>query len=86
MTGSPKEVIVSQEEPPEIEVEIENEMSLEIQEGVSLSALSGNANGVNIILVYGIVKKRALSILVDSGSTNSFINEVTVKETGYQSI
>jgi len=61
------------------------DLDTDIPEALCLSALSGNCNGVNTILVAGWVKKRALSILVDSGSTHSFINELTVVETGYQS-
>lgn len=58
------------------------DLGADIPEASCLSALSGNCNGVNTILVAGWVKKRALSILVDSGSTHSFINELTVVETG----
>ncbi|KAH0658677.1 hypothetical protein KY285_027215 [Solanum tuberosum] len=50
------------------------------------SALSRSCNEVNTILVSGVVKKRSLSVLVDSGSTHNFINEVTVQETGYQAV
>lgn len=57
---------------------------MDIQEAVCFSALSGSCNEVNTILVNGVVKKRLLSVLVDSGSTHNFINEVTVQETGYQ--
>nr|XP_009802879.1 PREDICTED: uncharacterized protein LOC104248335 [Nicotiana sylvestris] len=39
-----------------------------------------------VIEVSGIIKNRKLSVLVDSGSTHSFIDEQTVKETGYHPV
>ncbi|XP_070055402.1 uncharacterized protein [Nicotiana tomentosiformis] len=55
-----------------------------VQEAVCMSALSGNNQGVNSILVRGSVKNRNLALLVDFSSTHSFIDENTVKETGHQ--
>ena len=66
------------------ELIIEGEIEQEIQEVMCLSALSGGNRGVNSILVKGIVKNRNLVVLVDSRSTHSFIDEHTMKETGYQ--
>ncbi|KAH0685512.1 hypothetical protein KY290_016997 [Solanum tuberosum] len=53
---------------------IEGEIQQEMQEAICLSALSGNHNGVNTILVKGIAKNRNLTVMVDSGSTHSFID------------
>nr|XP_016438947.1 PREDICTED: uncharacterized protein LOC107764880 [Nicotiana tabacum] len=64
-------------------VMIEGDIQQEVLEAVCLSALSGNSSGVNSILVRGIIKHRNLTILVDSGSTHSFIVEQVVKDTGY---
>ncbi|KAH0671271.1 hypothetical protein KY285_023835 [Solanum tuberosum] len=57
----------------------------EIQQVVCLNALTGHNQGENTILVGGTVKKRQLSILIDSGSTHSFIDEHTIQATGHQS-
>ncbi|KAH0748996.1 hypothetical protein KY290_028228 [Solanum tuberosum] len=67
-------------------VEIEIAEGVDIQEVVCFSALSGSCNEVNTILVSGVVKKRSLSVLIDSGSTHNFINEVIVQETDYQAV
>lgn len=50
-------------------------------EAICLSALAGNNSGMNSMLVRGIRKNRSLIVLVDSGSTHSFIDEQAVKDT-----
>ncbi|XP_070016017.1 uncharacterized protein [Nicotiana sylvestris] len=66
------------------ELIIEDGVKQEIQEAIYMNALSGNNQGKNTILVGGTVKKRHVTVMIDSGSTQSFIDEHTVKETGYQ--
>jgi len=68
-------------EPPDLI--IEGEIQHEVMEAICLSALSGSNQGVNAILVKGSVKNRVLAVLIDSGSTHSFIDEQAVSETGY---
>ena len=48
-----------------------------------MSALFGNNQGVNSILVRGSVKNRTLDVLINSGSTHSFIDDKDVSDTGY---
>lgn len=48
-----------------------------------MSALSGSNQGVNVILVKGSAKNRVVAVLIDLGSTYSFIDEQVVSETGY---
>lgn len=52
-------------------------------EAICLSALAGNNSGMNSMLVRGIRKNRSLIVLVDSGSTHSFIDAQAVKDTGH---
>ncbi|XP_070022047.1 uncharacterized protein [Nicotiana sylvestris] len=82
LTGEVEEVATIQEEPPP-EIKIELDLGPEIQETVCFNALSGTNMGVNTILVRGVFRRKELTILVDLGSTHNFINEITVKETGY---
>ncbi|XP_019230960.1 PREDICTED: uncharacterized protein LOC109211833 [Nicotiana attenuata] len=63
---------------------IEGDMEQEVIEAVCLNALSGDNKGVNIILVRGTIGNRKLTVLIDSGSTHSFIDATTVKESGFQ--
>lgn len=49
-----------------------------------MSALSGKNQGVNTILAKGSVKNRNLALLIDIGSTDSFIDENIVRKSGYQ--
>ncbi|XP_075101843.1 uncharacterized protein LOC142177270 [Nicotiana tabacum] len=63
---------------------IEGGVEQEIQEAIYMNALSGNNQGENTILIGETVKKRHITVIIDSGSTHSFIDEHTVKETGYQ--
>ncbi|KAG5571301.1 hypothetical protein H5410_061067 [Solanum commersonii] len=72
------------DDPQEVDVEVTADLNADIPEALCLSALLRNCNGVNTILVAGWVKKRVLSILVNSNSTHNFINELTMVETGYQ--
>ncbi|XP_009786104.1 uncharacterized protein [Nicotiana sylvestris] len=44
----------------------------------------GDNKGVNTILVRGTIGNRKLPVLIDSGSTHSFIDATTIKESGYQ--
>lgn len=67
---------------PDIEIELVK--GEDVQEAICLSALPGNNNMVNTILVNEIIKRRTLLVFMDSGSTYSFINESRVQETGYQ--
>lgn len=67
------------------EIVIEGEIEQEVQEVVCMSALSVSNPGVSFILVKGNVKNMNLTVLIDSGSTHSFIDKNTIKETGYQS-
>ncbi|KAH0707377.1 hypothetical protein KY290_011930 [Solanum tuberosum] len=55
----------------------------EVMEAICLSALSGSNQEVNAILVKGSTKNRVLTVLIDSRSTHSFIDEQAVSETGY---
>ena len=66
------------------EITIEGVVEQEVQQVVCLNALTGHNKGENIILVGGTVKKRQLAILIDSGSTHSFIDKHTVAASGYQ--
>ncbi|KAM3345338.1 hypothetical protein P3S68_025047 [Capsicum galapagoense] len=68
-------------EPPDLI--IEGEIQQEVLEAICLSALSGNNQDMNSILVKGSVKNRTLAVLIDSGSTHSFIDEQAVSDTGY---
>ncbi|KAM3283214.1 hypothetical protein P3S67_026859 [Capsicum chacoense] len=68
-------------EPPDLI--IEGEIQQEVLEAICLSSLSDNNQGVNSILVKGSVKNRTLAVLIDSGSTHSFIDEQAVSDTGY---
>ncbi|KAH0687145.1 hypothetical protein KY284_017698 [Solanum tuberosum] len=77
------EINTSQEEDESPDVMIEGVIEHEIQQAVCLNALTGHNQGENTILVGGTVKKRQLSILIDSGSTHSFIDEHTVQATGH---
>ncbi|XP_075083577.1 uncharacterized protein LOC142167313 [Nicotiana tabacum] len=72
------------EDPYLADLIIEGDMEQVVHEVVCMSALSENNQGVNIILVKGSAKNRNLALLIDSGSTHSFIDENTVKEAGYQ--
>ncbi|PHT64289.1 Aspartic proteinase CDR1 [Capsicum annuum] len=63
------------EDPSYSDVIIKGELDQEVQEVVCLNALSDNNQGVNIILVSGTVKNRALNLLIDSGSTYSFLDK-----------
>ncbi|XP_019251395.1 PREDICTED: uncharacterized protein LOC109230342 [Nicotiana attenuata] len=63
---------------------IEGEMEQEVIEVVCLNALSSDNKGVNTILVRRTIGNRKLTVLIDSGSTHSFIDATTVKESGYQ--
>lgn len=84
MIGEEVETPEALEDFPETsDVVIELDNPQEIQEEVCLSALSGNSKGVNSILVAGSVLNRKLSVLVDSGSTHSFIDEKMVHDSGY---
>lgn len=69
-------------EPPDLM--IEGVIEQEIQQAVCLNALTGHNKGENTILVGGTVKKRQLTILIDSGSTHSFIDEHAVQSTGHK--
>lgn len=75
------------EELPDLtDVIIELDESQEVQEVICLSALSRNSQGINSILVSGVVKNRKLTVLVDLGSTHSFIDEQTVIDSGYVAV
>nr|XP_016489435.1 PREDICTED: uncharacterized protein LOC107809347 [Nicotiana tabacum] len=63
---------------------IEGEVEQEVIEAVCLNGLSGANKGVNTILVWGTIGNRKLTVLIDSGSTHSFIDATTVKKSGYQ--
>ncbi|KAF3639270.1 hypothetical protein FXO38_22780 [Capsicum annuum] len=80
LVGEVVPVVEINEEPSELI--LEGQIEQEVQEVVCLSALTGGNRGVNFILVKGIVKNRNLVVRVDNGSTHSFIDEHTVKETG----
>ncbi|XP_060193304.1 uncharacterized protein LOC132622670 [Lycium barbarum] len=54
-----------------------------MQEAVCMTALSGSNHGVNTILVKAAVKKRGLTVLIDSDNTHSFIDAQTVKDVGF---
>ncbi|KAH0720050.1 hypothetical protein KY290_004964 [Solanum tuberosum] len=81
--ATPTETSEIIEEQALTDVIIEGEIQQEMQEAICLSALSGNHNGVSTILVKGIAKNRNLTVMVDSGSTHSFIDSQAVMETGY---
>ena len=66
------------------EITIEGIVEQEVQQVVCLNALTGHNKGENTILVGGTVKKRDLAILIDSGSTHSFIDKHIVTASGYQ--
>uniref|UniRef100_A0A3Q7FJK1 Retrotransposon gag domain-containing protein n=2 Tax=Solanum lycopersicum TaxID=4081 RepID=A0A3Q7FJK1_SOLLC len=66
------------------EITIERIVEQEVQQVVCLNALTGHNKGENTILVGGTVKKRDLAILIDSGSTHSFIDKHTVTALVYQ--
>lgn len=66
-------------------IEIELVEGEDIQETICLSSLYGNNDGFNTILVNDIIKRRTLSVLMASGSTHSFFNELTVQKTRYHS-
>ena len=51
----------------------------EMDNGISLHALSGKSTP-NAFKIKGTVGRKIISILINSGSTNSFIDEVLVKE------
>ncbi|XP_060190417.1 uncharacterized protein LOC132619575 [Lycium barbarum] len=63
---------------------IEGGLEQEVQEAICMNAFSGNNRGENTILVGRTVKKRQIILMINSGSTHSFIDEHTMKETGYQ--
>ncbi|XP_070013181.1 uncharacterized protein [Nicotiana sylvestris] len=71
------------EEQPCADLIIEGELEQEVMEALCMNALSCDNRGVNTILVKGTIRNSKL-MLIDSGSTNSFIDANTVKETGYQ--
>ena len=55
----------------------EMEIMEEVDSGVSLHALRGKS-GPSTFKIKGYVGKKAISVLIDSGSTNSFIDEFLV--------
>ncbi|OIT32972.1 hypothetical protein A4A49_14857 [Nicotiana attenuata] len=65
------------------EILIEGEVQQEVLEAICLSALARSNSGVNSILVRSISKNMSLTLLVDFGSTHSFIDEQAVKDTGH---
>ena len=65
-------------------ITIEGVVEQEVQQAVCLNALTGHNIGENTILVGGTVKKRHLAILIDSGSTHSFIDKHTLAASGYK--
>ncbi|KAF3682691.1 hypothetical protein FXO38_01163 [Capsicum annuum] len=69
----------------EIEIKVNRDDSTqEVAKAVCLNALSGCTQGVNTIMVKGSLKNKFLIVMVDSGSTHSFIDAQTVKEIGFK--
>ena len=66
------------------DITIEGVVEQEVQQAVCLNTLTGHNMGENTILVRGTVKKRHLAILIDSGSTHSFIDKHTLAASGYK--
>lgn len=54
------------EDPSYTDLSIKGEIEQEVQESVCLNALTGSNQGVNTILISGIVKNRRLTLLIDS--------------------
>lgn len=73
------------EDPSPADLVIKGGVEKVVQEAVCMSALLGNNQGVNSILVKGSVKNRNLALLFDFGSTHSLIDVNTVKVTGHHS-
>ncbi|OIT20411.1 hypothetical protein A4A49_38895 [Nicotiana attenuata] len=87
MVGAVEDLLERQEiegEQPNIDLFIEGELEQEVMEVVCMNALSGDNRGVNTTLVRGTIGNRKLTVLIDSGSTHSFIDVTTIKETSYQ--
>jgi len=57
-------------------VELEEEMEEEEGGEISMHALEGHASG-RVLKVRGTTGKRSLVVLIDSGSTHSFLDEET---------
>ncbi|KAH0767947.1 hypothetical protein KY285_003818 [Solanum tuberosum] len=72
-------VYMEVEDPTYIDLRIEGEIEHEVQEAVYLNALTQSIQGVNTILVSGTMKNRILTLLIDSRSTHSFIDQYTVR-------
>ncbi|KAH0725499.1 hypothetical protein KY284_001364 [Solanum tuberosum] len=77
-------VYVEVEDQTYMYLRIEGEIEHEVQEAVCLNALTGSIQGVNTILVSGTMKNRILTMLIDSRSTHSFIDQHTVIGAGYK--
>jgi len=65
-----------QEEEKETEGRKEPEEEIKGDEGseISMHALQGHASG-KVLKVRGIVRKRSLVVLIDSGSTHNFLDK-----------
>lgn len=63
-----------------MEEEDEEGMELGVAENeISIHALVGN-RAKTILKIVGVVKKRKLTVLIDSGSTHSFLDYDTARE------
>ena len=58
---------------------LEADHVMEDKNGISIHAIIGN-RAMTTLKIVGMVKKRGLTILIDSGSTHSFLDCDTVRE------
>ncbi|KAH0730265.1 hypothetical protein KY289_001453 [Solanum tuberosum] len=74
------------EDPTYMDRTIEGDIEHEVQEAVCLNALTGSIQGVNTILVSGTVKNMSLTLLIDSGSTHSYIDQQSHQRRSFQGV